>query len=102
MPKRQKRGPYDVGLDDLFDLFLKRAKRFDLFTEKWYVQPEDAFQIYLDCWGAHLVRTREITRSTFWKWKKRGWVDEAHAKDFMVYCFGNRWTMVKPNALVYI
>lgn len=100
MPKGQKKGPYDVTFDELFNRFQERAKMFDLFTDKWYVQPKDAFKIYLDCWGAHLARTGEITRQTFHNWKKRGWVSEERAKDFMVYTFGNRWTMIKPNAVL--
>ena len=100
MTKGLKKGPYDVTLDKLFNNFLERAKWFDLFTYKWYVQPEEAFKIYLDCWGAQLVRNGEITRQTFNNWKKRGWVSEARAKDFMVYCFGYRWTMIKPNKVL--
>lgn len=100
MPKGLKKGPYDVELKELFDRFRERAIRLDLFTDKWYVQPEEAFKIYLDCWGAQLVRNGEITRQGFQYWKKRGWVSEARAKDFMVYTFGNRWTMIKPNEVL--
>ena len=99
---KQKKGPYDVTFDELKQLFLERCEKIGLFIHSpaFKFTPDDAFKIYLECWRNKLIRNKEMTRQTFTNWKKRGWVNEERAKDFMIYCFGNRWKSIKPNSVL--
>ena len=92
--------PHKVPFDRLYELFTERAKVLDLFTPGFCVTPKDAFDIYLNGWSKKLIRNNEIDRKTFYRWKARGWVDEDYADDFMTYCYGIRWTKIKPNSVL--
>ena len=82
-----------VTFEELQELFIKHCEKLGLFehSKSFGYTPEEAFNTYFYCWRRYLVRNGEIREETFSRWKRRGWIDEERYKDFMIYCFGNRW-----------
>ena len=73
---------------ELQQLFIEHCEKLGLFThsQAFGYTAEEAFDTYRDCWGKFLIREGTITRQTFARWKRRGWIDEDMRNDFMTYC----------------